>query len=115
MGFFGKLFGRGEKINKELLSAAKSGHAEAQSELGSMYRFGEGVQKDYDKAFKLYSKAAEQGHTFALYYLGLMYALGQGVQQDISIATALVMRAAEQGHPTAKETLQEIRKVNPIY
>lgn len=45
----------------QLLSAAEQGDAKAQSNLGDMYREGEGVEKDYVEAEKWYRLAAEQG------------------------------------------------------
>ena len=44
------------------LSAAEKGEAYAQVALGSLYRTGKGVEKDYVEAYKWLSMAAEQEH-----------------------------------------------------
>jgi TPR repeat protein len=51
--------------------AADQGDAKAQSNLGVMYNFGEGVLKDYKQAVYWYQKAADQGYAGAQYDLGL--------------------------------------------
>lgn len=48
-----------------LTLAAEQGHAEAQYELGLIYEFGHGVEKNIPQAIKWYQKAAEQGHAKA--------------------------------------------------
>jgi TPR repeat protein len=105
MAFFSKLFGGGEL--GALRKAAIKGDADAQSELGSKYRFGEGVQRDDYEAFQWYAKAAIQGHMFAQFYLGIMYATGQGIQKDRNKAIALLQNAAAHGIPNAEQALQE--------
>ncbi len=71
---------------REWRPLAEQGVAEAQSRLGFMYTFGEGVPQDDAEAVKWYRKAAEQGYAKAQYALGLMYANGQGVPQDYAKA-----------------------------
>ena len=66
--------------------AAEQGNAFAQSALGFMYQYGQGVKQDYFKAFEWYQKAADQGYALAQYNLGLMYAKGQGVRQNYTKA-----------------------------
>lgn len=61
---------------------AEKGNAEAQYNLGVMYRAGRGVPQDYQKARKWYRLAAEQGNALAQFNLGWMYAGGKGVPQD---------------------------------
>ena len=46
--------------------AAGQGYADAQYNLGYMYRNGKGVTKDKAKAVEWYTKAAEQGNQFAI-------------------------------------------------
>ena len=67
---------------RELKFLAEEGDHEAQFRLGSRYRRGEGVRKNYAKAVKWYTKAAEQGNFGALNNLGLCYARGKGVKKD---------------------------------
>ncbi len=65
---------------------AEQGNAVAQSNLGIIYQWGQGVPEDYKKSVYWYGKAAEQGHASAQYNLGVMYFHGKGVPQDYVIA-----------------------------
>ena len=67
---------------REWKPLAEAGHADAQYNLGQMYREGQGVLQDDKEAVKWYEKAAQQGHASAQYNLGLMYVKGEGVLQD---------------------------------
>jgi TPR repeat protein len=67
---------------RELKPLAEQGYADAQYNLGQMYRRGQGVQQADKTAVKWYRLSAEQGHAFAQTNLGVMYARGQGVIQD---------------------------------
>ena len=50
-----------ERAIEHLTSAAEQGYIEAQYRLGMVYRKGEGVKKDVDKAAPLLFDAAVQG------------------------------------------------------
>ena len=106
MGFLGQIFGNRDL--SALKKAANQGDADAQSELGSKYRFGEGVKRDDYEAFQWYAKAAIQGHMFAQFYLGVMYATGQGIQKDRNKAIVLLQNAVEHGIPNAEQALQQV-------
>ena len=67
---------------REWTPLAEQGYAEAQYNLGLMYKAGQGVPQDYKTAVKWFSLAAEQGDAKAQYNLGYMYRNGQGVLQD---------------------------------
>ena len=45
--------------------SAEQGDAEAQYNLGNCYRYGEGVEQNYEKAVEWYRKAAEQDYADA--------------------------------------------------
>ena len=64
--------------------AAEQGQSEAQNNLGTAYRLGEGVKKDILEAMKWYRMAAMQGHSKAQYILGLAYGQGEGVAQQMT-------------------------------
>ena len=68
---------------REWKPLAEQGNADAQHNLGQMYRSGQGVVKNHKEASKWFSKAAEKGHASAQYYFGVMYAGGQGVVHRI--------------------------------
>ena len=76
--------------------------AKAQNGLGECYYFGNGVEKDFDKAVKLYAKAAEQGNTTAQCNLGYCYYNGDGVEKDLAKAVEWYAKAAEEGNTTAQ-------------
>jgi TPR repeat protein len=84
---------------------AEKGEAAAQSELGSMYDFGQGVTQDYAEAVKWLGKAAEQGHPRAQLLLGLHYQNGDGVRQDYAEAVKWLRKAADQGGAQAQYSL----------
>lgn len=58
---------------REWQPLADLGNAEAQHRLGGIYRYGEGVQRDYVEAAKWHRLAAEQGHTESQLALGKMH------------------------------------------
>jgi len=90
---------------KEWRPLAEQGYADAQSNLGLMYRNGHGVPQDFAEALRWYRLAAEQGNYGAQFNLGLMYANGQGVPQDDAEAVRWYRLAAEQGHAAAQSNL----------
>ena len=89
----------------ELQIQAEQGDAQAQTQLGLMYRRGREVSRDYSQARKWFHKAAEQGHPDAQNNLGLMYDHGRGVEQDFVQARKWYRKAAEQGLANAQYNL----------
>ena len=85
--------------------AAKQGNAGAQSNLGEMYRKGQGVPQNDKTAVKWYRLAAKQGIADAQYALSVFYDLGEGVPEDPKLATKWATLAAEQGHAKARLAL----------
>ena len=74
--------------------AAAQGDANAQYQLGVMFRNGEGVTRDDAESAKWYGRAAEQGHAGAQFSLGLCLRDGQGVSQDLVKAHVWLALAA---------------------
>ena len=68
-------------VNEEYPSDARE-----QFVLGFKYYHGDGVEKDFRKAAKLWELSAEQGYAEAQYVLGDAYYYGEGVTQDYAIA-----------------------------
>jgi hypothetical protein len=64
-----------------------------------MYEDGDGVEKDPEKAVRLYRFAADQGHAMAQGNLGWMYVNGNGVEEDLDEA-AKWYRRSEQSSKT---------------
>ena len=85
--------------------AADQGDANAQSNLGWMYRNGYGVPQSYDEALRWYRKAVEQGHANAQNNLGWMYQNGYGVPQSNDEAVTWYRKAADKGHANAQNNL----------
>lgn len=81
---------------------AEKGNAEAQFRLGCRYDNGEGVKKDYAKAFVWYEKAALQNYAKAECNLGWLYETGKGVAQDYGKAFAWYEKSALQGNMYAQ-------------
>ena len=64
------------------VQAAEGGHYLAQYYLGKMYRDGDGVVQDYEKAVGWFEKASLSGYADAQFSLGVMYKQGDSVQQN---------------------------------
>lgn len=68
-------FTKNERVSFELyLMSAESGNIEAAYEVSTMFAKGQGVQQDYEKAYKWMSIAAKGGNEKAIQSLGAMYA-----------------------------------------
>lgn len=86
----------------ELIKAAETGNASAQTELGVRFDFGErGAQKDAKRAAQLYKQAAAQGTASAMVHLGVLHEVGDGVVKDMKQVAELYEKAAGQGHAFA--------------
>jgi hypothetical protein len=79
---------------REWTPLAKQGDADAQFNLGLMYRKGQGVPQDDKTAAKWWKLAAEQGNAAAQFNLGVMYDNGQSVPQDYKTAVKWYRLAA---------------------
>jgi hypothetical protein len=90
------------------LLAAELGNSVAQSFLGDMYYYGQGVQEDYAEAAKLYRKAAELGDAYAQYSLGWMFDTGKGVTEDCAEAIEWYRKSAAQGYSSAQYILGQM-------
>ena len=80
---------------KYWLPLATQDYAEAQYRLGTLYRLGIGVPKDYGKAFQWFSRAAKLGHAKAKLNLGVMYENGWGTKRDEDQAKRFYRQAAK--------------------
>ena len=97
--------GRPEAALPHYRVAAEAGYAPAQSNLGTMYEYGEGIEKDLERAVGWHRRAAEQGYAPAQYDLGAIYFFGQGVERDRERAIRWLQPAAEQGFAAAQWNL----------
>ena len=88
--------------------ASEQGDANAQYNVGVMYRDGKGTKPDVKRAFELFTLAAEKGLADAQYNVGCMYANGQGVEQSFTTAREWCAKAAAQGDEEAIAALPQI-------
>ena len=77
-------------------------------QLGKRYYFGEGVAKDYAKAWQYWEQAAKSGHTGALYRLGNSCFFGRGVEKDYTKARQYYEQAAEKNNQYALYRLGDL-------
>jgi membrane associated rhomboid family serine protease len=80
-----------EKSLNAVLDGEMLGH------LGVMYQKGTKVNKDDQKAVRLYQMSADQGNGLGERSLGYMYQFGLGVRKDLKKAAALYQKAANHG------------------
>ncbi len=76
--------------------------------LGEAYYYGEGVDRDYAKAFQLFEKAAAANDSMAMFYLGRIYDEGRGVSQDYGKSYYWYVRAAKAGNGAAMKSLGDM-------
>jgi TPR repeat protein/DnaJ-domain-containing protein 1 len=80
--------------------AATQNNVDAQSNLGYMYQYGQGVIKDEATAVKWYQKAAQQGNVYSQNKLSSIYEKNIKAQKE-----AELQKAAEQGDAEAQYNL----------
>lgn len=77
-------------------------------EEAARYEHGEGVERDYAQAYRLYCLAALQGDAEAAYQLGWMYLNGRGMTADDALAAGWFQLAAERGDPQSQRILDDL-------
>jgi TPR repeat protein len=87
---------------------AEAGMAEAQFNLGLMYRLGKGLEQDDVQAANWYRGAADQGIAGAQFNLGDMYEKGLGVEQYDIHAHFWFHLAKDFNFPGAKKRLRQV-------
>ena len=85
---------------------AQTGKADAQSLLGLMYFYGQGIKQDYPQAITWLRLAAAQGEAKAQFKLGAMHENGQGFAKDNVRAAIWYTMASEQGYSQASDALK---------
>lgn len=78
------------------------------SDWGRRYEHGEGVERDIDRAVRLYCKAAAKGDAAAHYHLGWIYAVGRAGGRDDELAAAWFYKAAQKNDPHARRMLERL-------
>ena len=87
---------------------SKRGVAESQYSLSLRYSSGDGVEKNYLKAFKWMNKSADQNHIKAMYDLGILYSKGIGTEKNDLKAYEWVKKSAIAGYDKAQYKLGHI-------
>ena len=90
--------------------AADRGCRDSAFNLGKCFYEGISRPKNYEFAYKWFSKAAENNHPFALYYKGLCYHEGKGVEKDNRIARELFDKSISQSHLLPEDLLEFLVK-----
>lgn len=89
-------------ISEDIIRLAENKDPFAQCNLALMYKYGDGVKKDYEEVVRWYRKAAEQGYSRAQCNLGYMYEVGTGIEKDKDESIKWYRMAAEQGNSNAQ-------------
>jgi len=97
--------GRYQEAYQSWLPLAQKGDANAQYNLGLLYRNGQGVKQDDRQALVWFSQAAQQGLLDAQYNTGLMYMEGRGVAISKTDAFRWWELAAVKGHAASQHNL----------
>ena len=97
--------GRWAEALRYLRPAADANSPVAQYMLATMFRDGQRVPPDPNRAKTLFEKAANAGHLGAAFELGLAYRDGHGVPSDPAQALTLLRKAATGGYDWAQYEL----------
>jgi TPR repeat protein len=82
-----------------------NGYHWAQNLLGNCYRYGQGTDQDYTKAFEWWTKSSEHGNSLAMNNLGYCYGLGDGCDQNYTKAVECYEKGANLGYSVAMYNL----------
>ena len=93
---------------EEYRGRAEEGDPVAQSTLGALYYFGDGVPKDFGEALRWFRLAAAQGVAYAQTSLGYMHERGYAVDIDLVGAAEWYRLAAAQGWTSAQYRLARL-------
>ena len=80
--------------------------------LGFMYYYGKGIEKDYNEAFKLFSRGSLEGETTSIIKLSDMYKNGYYVEQNYGTSVNILDPLFQRG---MKDLLNKKYKNNPIF
>lgn len=86
---------------KWLSRSASRNNSFAKYQMALFYFNGIGVNKDYKKAFEIFSRLIHQNHKGISYYLGLCYLKGLGTDKNYDEAIRLLNIANEEGNINA--------------
>lgn len=99
---------------QEWEKAAENGDLAAQRNLGHLYRWGKGVERNSARAAYWYHRAAKIGFDRAQYNLAILYFRGEGVPKDEVEAMRWLEKSAKQDNEHAKIMLAKLQKNGDI-
>ncbi len=76
----------------------KRGDTKAMYQLGKMFLTGDGVERNYEVAYNLFSRSAKEGYTKSFNKMALMHQKGMGRPVNVRNAFILYKRAADAGN-----------------
>lgn len=76
--------------------------------MGLCYKYGIGVKKNPELAFKYYKLSAEQENVYGQYGLGYCYENGFGTEKDINLAVKYYSLSANQESKLAIDALKRL-------
>ena len=82
-----------------------SGDIAATIKAGICAREGIGRERNYDDAFKLFSKAADTGDALGMFYLALAHESGKGTAKDAALAFSWAKKSSDAGNAKGKALL----------
>lgn len=88
-----------------LAKKAEAGDRDAAFELGQMYWYGQGADRDKKKAYGWFELAADQGDASSQYIIGMEYYMGVVGPKDRVAAAEWFLKAASQGYIDAQFNL----------
>lgn len=79
--------------------------ASAMNAVGTLYKYGDGVEQDYEEALNWFGVAAYFGNAEAMNNIGYAYAHGEGIERDYEAAKAWYEMAASLGNAAAMNNI----------
>jgi len=107
----GITLGAEDRQASALISQAKKGNANAQTELGIKYLFGREIEQDIDRSAQWFRAAAQQDSAEAQYYLGVIDDMGLVSTKNFKKAVKWYRKSAKLGFADAQFTLGRIYEV----
>ncbi|XSG85699.1 MAG: transglycosylase SLT domain-containing protein [Methylohalobius sp. ZOD2] len=82
---------------------------------GVRYELGQGVRRDYKRAYRYYCYAAKLGHPSAFFSIGWLFMAGKGLKRDLAVALGWFEQAAALGDAQAVRILKKYGSIQPKY
>lgn len=106
--YLGHIFEERKDLKKAVATyqkGSKLGSYRCDRNMAILYLFGRGVEKNYDEAFRLFSKPTVSGDVAAQRWLSEMYLNGWGVKKDLKKAFEYMLKSAKQDSPISQKIL----------